>query len=124
MTSKNINSTRRVLVVDNQRELLFAVSEHLARREVDVSQAVNGFQALQMARELQPEAVVVDDAIQGLEAGDLCRQLKADPQTRDIKLLLLCAEPELAKGCGADGHIKKPTSPEEIVRRMEEMGIC
>lgn len=124
MTIKDIISPRRFLVVDNQRELLFAISALLARRGCDVSQAVSGFQALQMARELQPEAIVVDDDIRGLGAEDLCQQLRADPQTRDIKLLLLCSRPREADDSGADRCLLKPVSPEDIVAKLEEMGSC
>lgn len=112
---------RRLLVADNDRELLFGISEALALADHDVSQAVNGFHALQMARELQPEVMVVDEALQGIGGSELCDRLRSDPQTRDVRLILLTSDPAQTLRSAVDRCIVKPADCQEVARAVEEL---
>lgn len=112
---------RRLLVADNDRDLLFGVSEELARDDYDVSQAFNGFQALQMARELGPELMVVDEDIRGIGGRELCERLRADPMTRDMRLVLISSEPDSAAGAQADLCLAKPADCRAVARAVEEL---
>jgi CheY-like chemotaxis protein len=108
-------------VADNDRDLLIGVSAALARDDYDVSQAVNGFQALQMARELGPELMVVDEDLQGIGGLELCERMRADPQTRDIRLVLISSRPDSASGAKADLCLAKPADCREVARAVEEL---
>ncbi|GEM_PF-3566169 len=112
---------RRLLVANNDRDLLYGISEILTRSDYDVSQAVNGFQALQMARELQPELMVVDDTLQGIGGLELCDRMKADPQTRDVRLVLVSSDPQAAGKTAADRCLGKPADCREVARAVEEL---
>lgn len=112
---------RKLLVADNDRDLLFGVSEELARDDYDVSQAFNGFQALQMARELGPELMVVDEDIQGIGGRELCERLRADPMTRDVRLVLLSSNPDGAARARADLCLAKPADCRAVARAVEEL---
>lgn len=114
------SGARRLLVADNDRDLLFGISEILARAEYDVSQAVNGFHALQMARELQPEVMVVDEALQGIGGLELCERMRADPQTRDVRLVLLVSDLQ-ASDHAADRCVIKPADCQAVARAVEEL---
>lgn len=109
---------RKLLVADNDHRLLFGVSEELARDDYDVSQAFNGFQALQMARELGPELMVVDEDLQGIGGRELCERLRADPLTRDVRLILLSSNPD---GAPADLCLAKPADFRDVTRAVEEL---
>ncbi len=112
---------KRLIVADSQRELLLGLSEALARDDYDVSQAVNGFQALQMARELQPDLLVIDDSLVGIGGAELCDRIKSDPQTRDILVVLLTDDPTLVFRTPADRCLRKPQDPQQIAREVEDL---
>lgn len=113
--------TRKLLVADNDRDLLFGVSEELARDDFDVSQAFNGFQALQMARELGPELMVVDEDLPGIGGRELCQRLRSDPMTRDVRLVLISSDQNGADAAQADLCLAKPADCREVARAVEEL---
>lgn len=112
---------RKLLVADNDRDTLIDISAALAREDYDVSQAVNGFQALQMARELGPELMVVDEDIQGIGGRELCERLRSDPMTRDVRLVLISSNPADAAGVKADLCLAKPADCLAVARAVEEL---
>lgn len=116
---------RKVLVADDDRNVLFMISELLARSDYEVSQAVNGDQALQMARELVPDVVILDVMMPGRDGLEVCRALKADPATAGIKIIFVTAKAqgkdrEAGLEAGADDYITKPFKLQEILLKIKQ----
>lgn len=113
----------RVLVVDDEPDIVALVVYHLARAGYLVSSASSGPDALAVARRERPALVVLDLMLPGLSGYDVLQQLRSDAGTREVAVLLLTArrdEPDRIRGLtlGADDYLTKPFSPQELVLRV------
>ena len=113
----------RVLVVDDEKEIVALVAYHLAKAGYQVVTASNGQDALEQARREQPALVVLDLMLPGMSGFDVLEQLRADDRTKGVAILMLTArreEPDRIRGLslGADDYLTKPFSPEELVLRV------
>ena len=98
-------------------------AEYLEFSGMRVAGAPDAVQGLQLARELNPSIILMDAALPGLSGWDAIAQLKADPATRHIPVLMLTGHvlndaKERALAAGADGFIPKPCLPDELVRHI------
>ena len=113
----------RILVVDDEPDIVALVVYHLAKEGYRVSSAGNGTEALQTARRERPALIVLDLMLPGLSGFEVLEQLRADEATAGIAVLMLTArkeEPDRIKGLslGADDYLTKPFSPQELVLRV------
>lgn len=113
----------RILVVDDEADIVALVAYHLAKAGYRVSTAANGSDALASARQERPALVVLDLMLPGLSGYDVLEQMRASEATRDIAVLMLTArreEPDRIRGLslGADDYLTKPFSPQELVLRV------
>lgn len=114
---------QRVLVVDDEADIVALVAYHLARGGYGVSTAASGAAALEKAREERPALVVLDLMLPDMSGFEVLEALRADESTRDVAVLLLTArreEPDRIRGLslGADDYLMKPFSPQELVLRV------
>jgi two-component system phosphate regulon response regulator PhoB len=113
----------RILVVDDEADILALVTYHLAKSGYRVSTAGTGPEALRCAREERPALIVLDLMLPGMSGFDVLEQLRGDPATSSIAVLMLTArrdEPDRIRGLsiGADDYLTKPFSPQELVLRV------
>jgi two-component system, OmpR family, phosphate regulon response regulator PhoB len=113
----------RVLVVDDEPDIVALVAYHLAKGGYRVSTAVSGADALHVARHERPALVVLDLMLPGVSGFEVLEALRADEGTREIAVLLLTArkeEEDRIRGLslGADDYLVKPFSPQELVLRV------
>lgn len=113
----------RILVVDDEPDIVALVVYHLAKAGYRVSSAAAGPDALHMARRERPSLIVLDLMLPGMSGFEILEQLRADDNTRGIAVLMLTArkeEPDRIKGfsLGADDYLTKPFSPQELVLRV------
>ena len=113
----------RILVVDDEPEIVALVAYHLAKAGYRVSTAASGQDAVEMARRDRPSLVVLDLMLPGMSGFDVLEQLRLDESTRDIAVIMLTArreEPDRIRGLslGADDYLTKPFSPAELVLRV------
>ena len=116
----------RILVVDDEPDVLELVVFHLEKEAYRVDVADTGDKALKMARENLPSLLVLDLMLPGINGLEICRLLKRDPKTRDIPILMLtarAAEEDRIKGLelGAHDYVTKPFSPRELVLRIKNL---
>ncbi len=114
----------RILVVDDEPDIVALVVYHLAKEGYRVSSASSGSEALTTARRERPALMVLDLMLPGLSGFDVLEQLRADEATAGIAVLMLTArkeEPDRIKGLslGADDYLTKPFSPQELVLRVK-----
>jgi two-component system phosphate regulon response regulator PhoB len=122
-TSTTPTGGERILVVDDEADIVALVAYHLAKAGYRVSTAANGSDALASARQERPALVVLDLMLPGLSGYDVLEQMRAAEATRDIAVLMLTArreEPDRIRGLslGADDYLTKPFSPQELVLRV------
>jgi two-component system phosphate regulon response regulator PhoB len=113
-----------VLVVDDEPDLLELVRFHLAQAGFEVETARDGRQGLEAIRRRRPDLVVLDWMLPDLPGSEVCRQVRSDPQLRDLPILLLTAKAEevdrvVGFELGADDYVTKPFSPRELALRVQ-----
>ncbi len=116
-------SSARVLVVDDEQKLVSLVRSYLQAEGYEVLEAFDGIRALEMARAHQPDLVVLDVMLPGLDGIEVCRRLR---QFSDAYVLMLTARAEeidkiIGLSVGADDYLTKPFSPRELVARVKAM---
>ena len=113
----------RVLVVDDEADIVALVAYHLVKAGYRVSTASSGPDALTAARQERPALVVLDLMLPGASGYEVLEQLRAQPATREMAVLMLTArreEQDRIRGLslGADDYLAKPFSPQELVLRV------
>jgi two-component system, OmpR family, phosphate regulon response regulator PhoB len=119
----------KVLVVDDEKDLVRLVKYNLEQAGFEVSTAYNGVEALDQAWIIQPEVVVLDLMLPDCSGFELCHEIKlalnAQRQhpVRIIMLTARSAEDDRLQGfeSGADDYVTKPFSPKELVYRVKAM---
>ena len=114
----------RILVVDDEEDILELVRYNLERRGFEVEAVMSGEAALAAIRRRRPDLVVLDLMLPGVDGLEVCRLLRAQPDTADLPVLMLTArgeEAEIVAGLelGADDYVPKPFSPRVLIARIE-----
>jgi DNA-binding response OmpR family regulator len=113
----------RVLVVDDEANLVELVQGYLEREGYLVLTAADGPTALALTREQRPDLIVLDLMLPGLDGLDVCRRVR---RFSDVYILMLTARAEevdkvVGLSVGADDYLTKPFSPRELVARVRAM---
>ncbi len=113
----------RILVVDDEPDLVELVRHHLAREHYDVVTAADGETGLAEARRRIPDLVVLDLMLPGIDGLEVCRRLRSDPRTTHIPIVMLTAKGEesdavIGLSQGADDYVRKPFGMKELVARI------
>lgn len=112
--------SKRLLVVDDEPNLLLAVAACLKAESYEVSTARSGREALLQMAETVPDLVVSDIRMPGMDGYKLARQLRGSPQTALVPIVFLSAKDETADRiegfrAGIDAYLTKPFEPDELI---------
>jgi len=110
----------RILVVDDEVEIVRILRGYLERAGFQVLSAYSGSEALRVAHQEEPALVILDLMLPGMDGWDVCRALRRDS---DIPIIMLTARVEetdrlIGLELGADDYVTKPFSPREVVARV------
>ncbi|MDB5057436.1 MAG: DNA-binding response regulator [Chloroflexi bacterium] len=111
----------RILVVEDEPTVSDVVARYLRREGYQVGLASDGNEGLRMALQCQPDLVVLDIMLPGLDGLEVCRRLRATCQTPVIMLTAKVDDGDaiLGLGLGADDYMRKPFSPPELIARVK-----
>ena len=117
---------KKVLVVDDEMHILRIVKYKLESAGYQVLTALNGVDAIELARNESPALIFLDIMMPGINGYEVCQTLKNDPQTKDIIIIMLTAkgqESDKIKGLevGVDEYITKPFSPQDLLDRTKDL---
>jgi two-component system alkaline phosphatase synthesis response regulator PhoP len=117
-------SAKRVLIVDDESSLRALVRVNLEVDGLEVSEAVDGIEAMKMLKESMPDLILLDIMMPGKDGIEVLEELAADERLKGIPVILLTAKGELedlerGAALGASGHITKPFDPEQMVRTVK-----
>ncbi|MFQ5702742.1 MAG: response regulator [Gemmatimonadales bacterium] len=117
-------SVDKILVVEDEADILATLEYNLAREGYTVLSARGGLEAVRVARREAPDLILLDLMLPGLDGIEVCRRLKQDDLTREIPIIMLTAKAEesdivLGLGVGADDYVTKPFSPREVIARIK-----
>jgi two-component system, OmpR family, alkaline phosphatase synthesis response regulator PhoP len=120
---------KRILVIDDDPDLVEATSMILKSRQYDVIAAYGGVEGLEKAKAENPDLIVLDVMMPDKDGYTLCKELKADPALNAIPVLLLTAvvshisttrySHQMGMETEADDYMDKPVDPAELVKRIE-----
>jgi len=113
----------RILVVDDEEDILELIRFHLAREGYQLTLAATGEEALKKAKRETFDLVVLDLMLPGLDGLEVAKALKADARTKSVPIVMLTAKGEDADvvsglEIGADDYITKPFSPRVLTARV------
>lgn len=117
------NAPKRILVVDDEDDILKMVGRRLQSWGYEVVTASDGMQGVELALTHRPALILLDIMMPKLKGRDVCAILKANPNTQDIPVIFLTALglPDHIKAgldLGADDYLMKPFKPEELKDRI------
>jgi two-component system, OmpR family, phosphate regulon response regulator PhoB len=112
-----------ILIVDDERDLLSVLDFNFRQAGFETLLAPNGAEAQAHLRRRTPDLVLLDLMLPDLSGTELCRQLKADPRTKHVPVVMLTAKVEevdrvVGFELGADDYVTKPFSVRELVLRV------
>jgi two-component system cell cycle response regulator DivK len=115
-----------IMVVEDNELSRDALSRRLARRGYRVVLAVDGAQAIELARDERPDLILMDLGLPGVDGWEATRRLKADPATRRIPIIVLSAhamtnDRDKALEAGGDGFDTKPVRFQPLVDKIEAL---
>jgi two-component system alkaline phosphatase synthesis response regulator PhoP len=114
----------KILVIEDESDILEVMQHNLEREGHKVITCRNGELGLSRIRTDNPDLVVLDLMLPGMDGLEVCRQVKSDPVTCPIPIIMVTAKGEesdvvLGLGIGADDYITKPFSPRELIARVK-----
>ena len=119
-----------ILIVDDERSVVDTLSAVLSIRGFEVLEAYSGEMASQLLQEQpRPDLIVLDILLPGVNGLELCQQLKADPDLKDVPVLMITVitkDSDVADGfwrigTGADDFVTKPFDPFVLADRIERL---
>ncbi len=114
----------RVVVIEDEADIIEIISYNLKREGFNVYAAKRGDEGINLVRDKAPQLVILDLMLPGIDGLSVCQQLKADPLTKDIPIIIVSAKEEesdvvIGLGLGADDYVPKPFSPRELLARVK-----
>ena len=116
----------KILVVDDEQEIAQLIEQTLIREGVSCEIANDGLSALEMFKRQQPDVVILDLMLPGLDGLEVCTRIRQQPYDKDPYILMLTARGEeidrvIGLSTGADDYLVKPFSPRELVARVRAL---
>ena len=116
----------RILIADDNQANCELIEAYLADIDCDIEIAVDGQDTLAKVTSFQPDLILLDVMMPKLSGFEVCKKLKADPQTRRIMILMVTALNELgdierAVAAGTNDFLSKPVNKVELLKRVENM---
>jgi two-component system alkaline phosphatase synthesis response regulator PhoP len=118
--------THRILIADDEPNILISLEFLMKREGFDVTIARDGVEALAAIVDQRPDLVLLDVMMPGKTGFEVCQEVRAQDALKDIRILMLTAkgrDTDVAKGLalGADAYMTKPFSTRELVVKVREM---
>ncbi len=119
-------SKEKILVIEDEEDILALVHFNLVRAGFRVECAMCGEEGFQKARDHQPDLIVLDLMLPGMDGLEVCRRLRKSPDTKGCPIIMLTAkgeETDIVQGLeiGADDYLPKPFSPQVLLARVRAM---
>ena len=119
-------SSKKILVVEDERDILQLVKLYLEKEGYRVSTATTGTDGLKAARTEHPDLLVLDLMLPEMDGLEVCKRLRADQQTAALPVIMLTAKAEesdtiVGLELGADDYVTKPFSPKAFVARVKAL---
>jgi DNA-binding response OmpR family regulator len=117
---------KKILVVEDDPGALRLVQYTLQHEGYEVLIATNGLVGLKKAQSEEPDLIILDVMLPGMDGFEICHRLRGEPQTAGLPILMLSAKAQEADKTtglkvGADDYLPKPADPAEIILRVRSL---
>ena len=116
---------KKILLVDDEPDIILIVRGRLISWGYDVETVMNGRAALEAVKRQKPDLIVMDVRMPVMSGPEACTQLKTDPQTASIPIILMTASTEIGRGDAftqsmADDFVLKPFDPAVLLEKIKK----
>lgn len=118
---------KKILCIEDEPEMIDLIRLILGRRGYEIHGAPGGVEGIRLVRELLPDLVLLDLMMPDMDGWEVYQQMKADPATRDISVIVVTAKAQnIDKVLGlhiakVDDYIAKPFSPQELMDSVDKV---
>ena len=114
----------KIILIEDEPDIVEVISYNLSREGFRVVAESRGDEGINEVRKQSPDLVILDLMLPGIDGLSVCQQIKSDPLTQDIPIIIVSAKGEesdvvIGLGMGADDYLAKPFSPRELVARVK-----
>jgi len=118
------NNKPLVLIVDDDEDMLVLLQVKLAAEGFNPVSSPNAEKLMQLIHEKRPDIILLDIHMQGTDGGATCQELKSDPGTSSIPVIMFSSTEkieEVSKQCGADGFMVKPLDSDKLRKTIHQI---
>jgi DNA-binding response OmpR family regulator len=117
---------KKILLIDDEPELTELVKLRLENQGYEVLVANDGISGLSLAREHNPDLIILDVMLPGLDGYKICRLIKFDEKHKHIPVMVFTArvgedDQKLSRQMGADAYLPKPFEPNIFLKKVKEL---
>lgn len=117
---------KKILVVDDDKKILMVIEKRLTSAGYEVITADEGIVGLKKARSENPDLIILDLILPGINGFQICSLLKKDPKYCSIPIIMLTGlteerEKEIGGALGADAYFTKPFKHQELLEKISEL---
>jgi two-component system, OmpR family, phosphate regulon response regulator PhoB len=117
---------QKILLIEDERPIVEVLTYNLAKEGFEVTTASDGREGLNRARSVLPDLVILDLMLPVLDGLQVCRELRSDPKTQGIRVLMLTARSEevdeiVGFSMGADDYVTKPFKLKPLIHRVKAL---
>lgn len=116
---------KKILVVDDEQDILKTISYRLKKAGYDVTTAINGKETFDALKGIPPDLMILDYKLPDTNGGDIARQVRRDEQMKNIPIILISASSsndlrKVAQDVFINEFLKKPFEPEELMALVKK----
>lgn len=117
---------KKILIIEDEANEVELLEMRLGENGYQVISSEDGVEGMKMAREEQPDLILLDIFLPKINGFDVCRRLKDNPKTKNIPILVITASGvdnvvELSREAGADDCIRKPYNAKDLVVQIKKL---
>ncbi|UCH12036.1 MAG: response regulator [Candidatus Omnitrophota bacterium] len=118
--------TKRILLIEDEKDMVYAITLELQANNYEVLTAYNGMEGLEKAKKEKPDLIILDLMLPKMDGYKVCGLLKADTRYNKIPIVMFSAKAQeedmkLGKELGADAYITKPFESQVLLRKIKEL---
>jgi DNA-binding response OmpR family regulator len=116
----------KILVVDDEPDLLKVTLLRLKKTGYDVFGGVDGREGIDLALRIMPDLIILDIYLPIINGDEVAKKLKQDDRLKHVPIILISATAatsivQKSQGCGADGYLTKPFEPQDLVAMVSRL---
>lgn len=117
---------KKILIIDDEPDIVRVVKFRMIKNGYEVHVAVNGQEGLEMVSKLKPDLVLLDISMPLMKGDEVCKRIKSDPAVKDIPVIIMTAgtkgvQESFIKEIGAADSVLKPFDPDDMMNKIKKL---